>query len=225
MRRILTILLLTTLALAAHATQATVVSISGTVEIREPGGSWTPAVVGQVVSANSWISTGFGSRARLSSGGMELNLQPLTRVSISSLAPDSNATGASAARTSVSLQTGRVRASRPPTTRANRRSSIDFRVSTPVATAAVRGTDFVISFNKLVTYEGLVSFSQEGVTVISPGGTFTWARDGWHPVNPTDLVDDMWAVNPEAGSIPGGGSRGGRSRSSRAFGYLDVGIK
>ena len=224
MKKLLVILLLTSVALAAYAADATIVSISGTVEIREPGGSWTPASVGQVVSANSWISTGFGSRAKVSAGGMEMSLQPLTRVSISSLAPESGASGTSRSRTTVSLQTGRVRATRPPTTRANRRDSIDFRVSTPVATAAVRGTDFVISFNKLVTYEGLVSYSQEGVTVMSPGGTYTWAVDGWHPVDPGDLVDDQWAVNPTAGSIPGSDGRGGRSRSTRNLGYLDVTI-
>ena len=225
MRKLVAILLLISVALAAHAADATIISISGTVEVREPGGSWAPAAVNQVVSANSWISTGFGSRASVSVGGMELSLQPLTRVSISSLAPESGAADQASQRTSVSLQTGRVRATRPPVTRANRRESIDFRVSTPVATAAVRGTDFVISFDKLITYEGLVSYSPEGLTVMSPGGTYTWAVDGWHPMDPTDLVDDTWSVNPAAGSIPGSDSGDGRSRSTRNVGYLDVTIQ
>ena len=215
MKRILFLVLLTSLAAALFAADVTLVSVSGTVEIREPGGAWMPASAGQVVSTRSWISTGFGSRAKISAGGMELTLQPLTRASISSLTESDDSTS-----TRVSLQTGRVRATRPAATRSTRRS-IDFRVSTPVATAAVRGTDFELSPDRLITYEGLVSYTQGGVIVLSPGGTFSWAVPGDHPMNPIDLVGETWGVNPTAGSIPGDSSRGGRGRSrSSRNGYL-----
>lgn len=219
MKKIIAVMLLITVALAAFAADVTVVSISGTVEIREPGGAWAPASAGQIISTDSWISTGFGSRAKMSAGGMELNLQPLTRVSITSLTEDRSSGGRTVSRTAVSLQTGRVRATRPPATRATRRD-IDFRVSTPVATAAVRGTDFELSFDKLVTYEGLVSYSQGGALVMSPGGTYTFAVDGEHPLDPIALIINKWGVSSEAGSIPGGGRRGGRSRSTSIYGDL-----
>lgn len=195
MNRIFLIVLLISVGLSAGAADVSVLGLTGSVEIKEPGGAWTPAAVGQVVSSRSMISTGFGSRATLSAGGMELNLQPLTRVSIDSLTQDGETT-----RTAVSLQSGRVRATRPPVTRSTR-SAVDFRVSTPVATAAVRGTDFELSFNKLATYEGLVGFSQGQAVVLSPGGTFSWAVEGLRPVNPTDLADEIWGVY-----LPGGSS-------------------
>ena len=217
MKKIVIIFLMISVALAVGAADVTVISVSGNVEIKEPGGVWAAATTGQVVSIRSMISTGFGSRAKLSAGGMELYLQPLTRVSIDSLTQDGET-----ARTAVSLQSGRIRATRPPVTRSTRRS-IDFRVSTPVATAAVRGTDLRLSFNKLMTAEGLVEFSQGQAVVLSPGGTWSWAVEGLRPMNPSDLVGDNWGVSPAAGTVPGGDSgSGGRSRASRNWGYARI---
>jgi hypothetical protein len=217
MKKIAIVILLISAALIASAADVTVVSFSGNVEIKEPGGAWTPVSTGQLVSSRSMISTGFGSRARLSAGGMELNLQPLTRVSIDSLALDGETT-----RSAVSLQAGRVRASRPPTTRSTR-SVVDFRVSTPVATAAVRGTDFELSFNKLMTNEGLVKFSVGQAVVLSSEGTWTWAVEGLRPMNPAGLIGDNWSVSTEAGAIPGdGSSSGGDSNSFRNFGSARI---
>jgi hypothetical protein len=192
------IVLLASLAFALGAAEVTVLSLSGSVEIKEPGRGWAPASVGQTVASSSMISTGFGSRARLSAGGMDLNLQPLTRVTIDSLVSDGDTD-----RTAVSLQSGRVRATRPPVTRANRstRRNIDFRVSTPVATAAVRGTDFYTSHNKLETVEGLVSYSQGQAVVMTPGGTYSWAVPGLRPINPTDVASGIWGVSPDAGTF------------------------
>lgn len=208
MKRIAWIALMVSLAFTVGASEVIVLSLSGNVDIKEPGGNWAPAAVGQTVSSASMISTGFGSRARLSAGGMELSLQPLTRVTINSLVSEGKTD-----RTSVSLQSGRVRATRPPVTRATRstRRQIDFRVSTPVATAAVRGTDFFRSPDKLETVEGLVSFEQGQAVVMSPGGTYSWAVPGLRPINPTELAGYIWGVSPEAGTI---GSERYRRRSS-----------
>jgi hypothetical protein len=220
MKKIAIITLLISVALIASAADVTVVSVSGNVEIKEPGGGWAPVNSGQTVSSQSMISTGFGSRARLSVGGMELNLQPLTRVSIDSLTQEGETT-----RTSVSLRAGRVRATRPPATRSTR-TAVDFRVSTPVATAAVRGTDFELSFNKLMTNEGLVGFSQGQAVVLSPGGTWSWAVEGLRPMNPSELVSNIWGVSPAAGSVPGGdGDSSGRSRATKNSGYAQISLQ
>ena len=218
-KRIIIILLLTSAALAVGAADVTVLSISGNVEIKEPGGTWSVASVGQVVSIRSIISTGFGARARLSAGGMELNLQPLTRVSIDSLTQNGET-----ASTAVSLRSGRVRATRPPVTRSTRRS-IDFRVSTPVATAAVRGTDFFLSADKLQTVEGLVALSVGQAVILSPGGTWSWAPEGLRPMDPIDLVGVRWGVSPSAGSMPGDGSGSGGRTSTVKSGYARITLK
>ncbi len=220
MKKIIILLLLTSAALAVGAADVTVLSISGNVEIKEPGGAWNAASVGQVVSTRSMISTGFGARAKLSAGGMELSLQPLTRVSIDSLTQNGET-----ASTAVSLRSGRVRATRPPVSRSTRRS-IDFRVSTPVATAAVRGTDFILSADKLQTAEGLVAYSIGKAVVFSPAGTWSWAPVGLRPMNPADLVAVRWGVSPSAGSIPGDGrGSGGRTKSSRVWGYARISLE
>ena len=219
MKKILIIMLLTSAALAAGASDVTVISITGNVEIREPGGTWTPVTAGQVVSSQSTISTGFGSRAKLSAGGMELNLQPLTRVSIDSLTQDGNTQ-----RTAVSLQSGRVRATRPPATRSTRRS-IDFRVSTPVATAAVRGTDFIMSFDKLQTAEGLVAYSMGKAVVFSPGGTWSWAPEGLRPMDPVKLAGERWGVSPSAGTLPGESGERRNIESSVKRGYARISLE
>ncbi len=217
MKRIVIILLLISVALAVSAAEVTVISVSGNVEIKEPGGAWAAAATGQVVSTRSMISTGFGSRAKLSAGGMELTLQSLTRVSIDSLIEDGDTT-----RTALSLQSGRIRATRPPVTRSTRRS-IDFRVSTPVATAAVRGTDILQSPDKLITLEGMAELSQGQAVIMSPGGTWSWAVKGLRPMNPFDLVGSNWGVSPAAGTMPGGDSgSGGRSRTSKNWGYARI---
>ena len=216
MKKILIVMLLTSAALAVGASDVTVISISGNVETREPGGAWTPVSAGQVISSQSMISTGFGSSAKLSAGGMELTLQPLTRVSIDSLTQDGDTL-----RTAVSLQSGRVRATRPPATRSTRRS-IDFRVSTPVATAAVRGTDFIMSFDKLQTLEGLVSFSMGKAVVYSPGGSWSWASEGLRPVEPTGLAGDNWGVSTEAGSLPGEGGNTSNPESATKWGHVRI---
>lgn len=212
MKKIFVIALLFAAVFSVNAAEVTVLSLSGTVEVREPGAAWRPLAVNQVVSSNSMVSTGFGARAKLSIGGMEVSLQPLTRVTIDSLTQDGDTS-----RTAMSLQSGRVRATRPPVTRSTR-SNLDFRVSTPVATAAVRGTDFELSFNKLVTDEGLVGLSQGQAAVLSPGGTWSWAVEGLRPVNPAGLISEKWSVSSTAGTLPGsnGGSSG--SRSNRNLG-------
>lgn len=216
MKRILILLLLTSAALAVGAADVTVLSVSGNVEIKEPGGAWSAASAGQVVSTRSMISTGFGARAKLSAGGMELNLQPLTRVSIDSLTRNGETTS-----TAVSLQSGRVRATRPPVTRSTRRS-IDFRVSTPVATAAVRGTDFILSADKLQTAEGLVALSVGQAVIFSPGGTWSWAPEGLRPMDPIDLIGVRWGVSPKAGKIPGDGNGSGGRTKSGEWGYARI---
>lgn len=189
MRRILCLVLLTTLTVGLWAIDATILSLSGSVEIKEPGGTWQPASEGQVISMSSMIATGFNSRATLSAGGMDLSLSPLTRVGIDSLTEEEDVIN-----TSLSLQSGQLRASSPPVERKTR-SAINFKVSTPVATAAVRGTDFLLSTNKLETIEGMVELSRGNSVVLAPGGSKSWVAPEARPTEPIEQIGEV--ISPE----------------------------
>ncbi len=217
-RTIMMLLLVMCSFVMVYAGEARLVSVSGTVEVREPGGEWTPVSGGELVSGRSMISTGFGSRAKVELGGMTLNLQPLTRVVIDSLGEEKDV-----ASTQVSLQTGRVRASRPPATRATRRS-INFKVSTPMATAAVRGTDFELGANgRLTTHEGLVAFSQGDAVVFSPAGTTSSASAASSaPVQPSDLANDIWSISSIAWELHADDEFGSGSGGSDAQGSVRI---
>ena len=164
--------------LGLAALDAKIISVSGRVEVREPGAGWEMARAGQVLSSKSTISTGFGSGAKLTLGGMELILSSLTRVTIDRLSEKSGVPD-----TTVSLKSGQVRAAVIPVVRQTRRE-LKFRVSTPIATAAVRGTIFIISTNKLKTMEGLVEVDQGKSPILVPANSYTWYVEGIRPVDP-----------------------------------------
>ncbi len=194
----LILILLTITSLFLYAEEVSLLSFTGKVEIKKAGGEWTPVSAGQQISGSDYISTGFGSMARLQAGGMQITLQPLTRIQIDELAEKGNTVSSR-----VSLQSGRVRAVRTQTTKAQRKL-LDFRLSTPVATAAVRGTDFELSANnKLRTYEGLVEFSSKQGTVLSSAGSYSWASISQAPAIPLELAAENWSLSPVAGSIGG----------------------
>jgi hypothetical protein len=179
MKKIILLLLFTLITTTSYASNAIINSIYGNVQLKIHN-EWVTAFIGQEIPTSTIISTGFGSEAKISIGGMELNVKPLTRVSINELNGNT---------TRISLQSGRVRATRSTS------RNVDFRVSTPVATAAVRGTDFNISFNRVDVYEGLVQFSQGEAFVMIPGGTYSFAINGLRPIDPIDTISENWSVS------------------------------
>jgi hypothetical protein len=60
--------------------QGLLTEVTGKVEIKVPGGDWTPAEEGTSISAGTMISTGFGAQAILDLGGSTLLVRPLTRM-------------------------------------------------------------------------------------------------------------------------------------------------
>ncbi|MBO7612715.1 MAG: FecR domain-containing protein [Treponema sp.] len=134
MKKTLRVLLALALAfVAAHsalALEATVVSTSGKVEIQR-GNSWVPLNKGDVVYGGAVISTGFKSSAELDIHGSKVQLGPLTRITIEKLVSTSTKN-----ESSIYLDSGRVDAA---VNKADGKRT-GFRVSTPVATASVRGT-------------------------------------------------------------------------------------
>ena len=192
MKRLINLILLGSFSISLWAVEdATILSLSGSsIEVKEPGGAWEKAVEGQVVSRNSMLATGFNSKAKLSVGGMDLSLSPLTRISIDNLMEEQDTT-----TTSLSLSTGRLRASSQPAAERKTRRAIDFRVNTPVATAAVRGTEFLLSTNKLETIEGMVELKQGNAVVQAPAGSKSWVAPDAPPTAPIENVGEL--VTPE----------------------------
>jgi hypothetical protein len=66
----------------AQDVQARFLTITGTVEVQRRGGGWAPAAEGDVVDADTIISTGFKSSASLSLGNSTIQVRPLTRLTL-----------------------------------------------------------------------------------------------------------------------------------------------
>jgi hypothetical protein len=128
---------------------ATVEKITGKVELLAPGGSWQTARVGMNVDRGTIVSTGFRSSALLDLGTSELTVMQLTRLSVEELARQENTV-----TTTLNLRTGTVRAKvkTVPGTLQN------FKLRSPVSTAAVRGTEFVFDPYRVQVIDGVVEF-------------------------------------------------------------------
>jgi len=173
------LLIFLTFALSAQSSY-TVTQATGKVEIRLSGGSWTPIAAGAQVPVNASISTGFGSRAVLEGGGAVITVEPLTRMSVDEL----KTTASGGNETSLGLRTGRVRAS----VRSTDAGKTRFRVSSSVATAAVRGTEFSFNGYRVDVSRGTVAVSSAttGRSVNIPQGAHTLVDELG---NPRSLAD------------------------------------
>jgi ferric-dicitrate binding protein FerR (iron transport regulator) len=128
--------------------QALFLEVSGRVEIKEAGSSeWKTAEPGLFVAMNTVIATGFKSNALVSLGSSQLELCPLTMLTLEELARRDRAE-----KTTLYLRTGRVRA------RVTRPSGLPagFTVRSPTVTASVRGTSFDFDGINLWVKDGLV---------------------------------------------------------------------
>lgn len=181
------------------AQNASVVRLSGKVEILGTGGVWTPAVVGQQLAIGATVSTGFQSQAVLAVGESQLTVLALTRMSIQQLLQTQ--TGQT---TTLNLDTGKVRAQ----VRSAPGQSADFRLRSPVSTAAVRGTDFYFDGFRLDVIEGVVEFFNrlgQSQYVAAGNGSQTSGDD--NPTNPEDDAGNQRV----SGNAEGGGGTGGGS--------------
>jgi hypothetical protein len=143
------------------AGRAVVREVSGTVEIKAPGGTeWVPATAGQRIEKRTVISTGFRSTALIGVGSSVLTVRPLTRLSLEEILER-----AGNEQVGVYLQTGRIRADvKPPSG-----GTVDFRVRSPMAVASVRGTSFEFDGDRLQVDEGTVHVSGGDATGVYVG--------------------------------------------------------
>ncbi len=124
-------------------------AVNGKVEYRNAGGSWQTASVGVTVNENTTISTGFGAGATLAMGESTVEVQQLTRMVFEELAENQSET-----TTRLALNVGRINAE----VRSTAGRSSDFRVRSPLSTAAVRGTSFSFDGETITVSEGTVAF-------------------------------------------------------------------
>lgn len=179
MRRFLITAILILSALAAFGqTRATVENLSGTVEIRPPGGSWQAVQEGQQIDRGTTISTGFNSRAQLRLANSVVDVAPLTRMTLEELVETSDTVS-----TDLFVRVGRVRANVQTTEGIQN----EFRLRSSTATASVRGTDFFFDTKRTRVNEGVVtvanfvgrstSVPQGGAAVIQEFGSIQDVRD------------------------------------------------
>lgn len=129
------------------AVDAVVRRIEGKVEVKAQDGGWTPAETGQGITRNTFVSTGFDSKAVLELGGATLEVRELTRMKLERIVEKSDSVD-----TDLFLDVGKVSAE-VKTTEGLRNN---FKLRSPVSTAAVRGTTFIFDGYTLWVIEGNV---------------------------------------------------------------------
>ncbi len=147
MKQLLSVLLFTSV-FYLYAQTATVVQVTGKAEIQN-GQDWVSLKAGDSVKKGDVISIGFKSELLLKVNTSNIKLGPLTRLTFEQLLSTDNKN-----QTAIFIDSGKVNAQ----INATQTKREDFKVSSPVATASVRGTEFTFKADgNLFTASGLVS--------------------------------------------------------------------
>jgi hypothetical protein len=147
---ILFVVLLLAATLAGAQAQARVRSFTGKVEILSAQQTWVPVKSSMSLGLGTTISTGFNSTAVLELGPSVLMVKPLTRLRLNELVAREGTV-----KTDLFLQVGKVRAE----VKSAEGLTQDFKIKSPVSTAAVRGTGFEYDGYELYVFEGRVTYS------------------------------------------------------------------
>ncbi len=194
MKKIISMVLLVLLSAGLFAeTSAVVKSFSGKVEIRTPGSGWAAVQSGQRIPTGATISTGFRSEAVLEVGTATLEVKPLTRMRLDELIEKEGTV-----KTDLYLRVGRVKANVSRTQGLQN----DFRLRSPVSTAAVRGTSFTYDGTTLDVDEGLVAMGNSyGQTAGVPAGISITANGIEVPPGTIAALNEMFDVNISAAQL------------------------
>jgi hypothetical protein len=176
-----------TLALMSAATNVfaqngVIKELAGTVELKKANSNvFAAAKAGDIVNQDTVVSTSFKSTALIEVGNTIITVRPLTRLTLTEIRASSESE-----TLNVNLQAGRVRVEvKPP---AGGKASMS--VTTPTATASVRGTSFELDTRNLYVISGNVLFKgTRGVaTLVTTGANSTTDQNG-SAVNPLALGD------------------------------------
>ena len=176
-------------------------TVTGKVEIQNPGEqTWGPASAGMEVPIRATISTGFGGGAVLELGASTLTVRQLTRLRIDELSTQNKVT-----KTNLSMPVGRIRAD----VKSTAGTATDFKLRSPVSTAAVRGTGFETDGSLLSVFESIVAFlSESGISINVGAGETGVTGDGGSPSGGANQREADTSVDPYT-SLTGGGGIGG----------------
>jgi len=208
-RTALTFFLLMITGLGAFAQNGKIRELSGTVELKNPGAAnYVPAKTGETVSQKTVISTGFKSTALIEVGSALLTVRPLTRLTLTEISASSGAE-----TLNVNLQAGRVRVDvNPP---AGTRASMS--ISSPSATASVRGTSFEFDTRNLYVNHGTVNFKgSRGAGILVSDGSSSRIKDDGKAAHPIEAKTMNLRPPAPLGSDNGGGALGGGSTPVKA---------
>jgi hypothetical protein len=153
--------------------------------------------VGDRITKNTLVSTGFRSTAVLVLGESVITVRPVTRLSLEEIIRNQ-----SGEQINLRLQTGRIRAEiKPPA-----EGGITFTVKSPIATASVRGTSFEFDTETLRVAEGRVVYSLDnGRAVYVVSGGLSYVDESNHTViSPFDAAAELLVPAPPPGSGSGG---------------------
>jgi hypothetical protein len=180
---------------SAFAQSAVIQQLSGTVELKNSGAvSFIPAKAGDQVREDTIVSTGFKSTALIEVGSTILVVRPLTRLTLTEIR-----TSAGSETLNINLQAGRVRVDvKPP---AGTKASMS--VTSPIATASVRGTSFEFDTRDLYVISGNVIFkgTRSQGTLITAGSDTSIDYNG-NAINPLDFGDAAYKPQLPVGTQP-----------------------
>jgi len=171
MRKTVLTFLLLGVSFCVFAQNGVIKQVSGTVELLRAGETaYVPAKAGDLVGENTVISTGFRSYALIEIGGAAVNVQPLTRLTLTEIRALENEESLQVYLRAGSVQ---VDVTPPSGTRTN------FTVQSPMAVASVRGTGFYFDTRNLHVTHGTVLFKgNRGYTIQADAGSTTVV--GWN---------------------------------------------
>jgi len=201
MKKIIPFILLVFISIAVFAQNGIMRELSGTVEIKRPGAaSFTAARAGDSITRDTIISTGFKSTALVEVGSAVLTVRALTRLALTEIA------AASGTETlNVDLQAGRVRVDVNPPSGTRAQATI----TSPVATASVRGTSFEVDTKSVRVTSGSVSFSgnRGKPAVVNAGSNSRVEADG-KPADPVRTKAARLRAPSPPGTDPSSGAGG-----------------
>ncbi len=182
---------------AGAQSRAVFKSVKGKVEIQNPGErTWRPAKAEMEVPVKATISTGFSGSAVLELGDSTLTVRQLTRLRIDELSTQDNVT-----RTNLTMPVGRIHAK----IKSAGATRGEFKIKSPLSTAAVRGTDFETDGAWLRVFDSIVTFlSESGVGINVHGGETGVTTGGGSPSGGTVQREVNTAVNPYTSPTEGG---------------------
>ncbi|NCN06000.1 MAG: hypothetical protein GW949_10265 [Spirochaetales bacterium] len=194
-RFVVCILLLIPFGVFAQQT-ALVQATSGRVEIQSrAGGAWTAVSVGDALPIGATISVGLRSSASVQIGSATVQVQSLTRMRLDELAQRDGVVN-----TELYLPVGRVRAE----VQSQQGLQQEFRLRSPVSTAAVRGTSFDFDGQNLEVLTGVVAVANnDGQSTDVAQGESTTVTENEPPPTPQQQLEQQVVV--QTSTNPGGG--------------------